>query len=182
MQVEKSGSELATKNQMTVERKSDREVVITRTFNAPATIVFDAWTKPELMMRWWAPRSTGMKLISCEIDLRVGGKYRLVFAGDGDKPDAFFGKYRLVERPTRLVWTDDDLLEGSGQISAPTAAAGEAVSTLTLEEKHGKTTLILHQLFPSKEALDGALSGMEHGMRETLEQLEELLAATKKID
>jgi uncharacterized protein YndB with AHSA1/START domain len=181
MQVE-NGSELATKNQMTVERKSDREVVITRTFNAPATIVFDAWTKPELMMRWWAPRSTGMKLISCEIDLRVGGKYRLVFAGDGDKPDAFYGKYMVVERPTRLVWTDDDLVEGSGQNAASAAAAEQAVSTLTLVEKHGKTTLTLHQLFPSKEALDRDISGMEHGMRETLGQLEELLAATKKTD
>jgi uncharacterized protein YndB with AHSA1/START domain len=180
MQVEKNGSELATKNHMIVERKSDREVVITRTFNAPATIVFDAWTKPELMMRWWAPRSTGMKLVSCEIDLRVGGRYRLVFAGDGDKPDAFFGKYMVVERPTRLVWTDDDLVEGSAQDS--TAAAGQAVSTLTLEEKNGKTTLILHQLFPSKEALDRDISGMEHGFRETLTQLEELLAATKKIE
>jgi uncharacterized protein YndB with AHSA1/START domain len=180
MQVEKRGSEPATKNQMTVERKSDREVVITRTFNAPATIVFDAWTKPELMMRWWAPRSTGMKLLSCEIDLRVGGKYRLVFAGDGDKPDAFFGTYRVVERPTRLVWTDEDLVAGSEQIAE--SEAGEAVSTLTLHEKNGKTTLSLHQRFPTKEALDGDISGMEHGMRETLEQLDELLAATQKVD
>jgi uncharacterized protein YndB with AHSA1/START domain len=180
MHVEKSGSEPATKNQMTVERKSDREVVITRTFNAPATIVFDAWTKPELMMRWWAPRSMGMKLISCDIDLRVGGKYRLVFAGDGDEPNVFFGTYRLVERPTRLVWTDEDLVAGSGQTSE--SQAGEAVSTLTLDEKHGKTTLVLHQRFPSKEALDADISGMEHGMRETLQQLEELLAATPKID
>jgi uncharacterized protein YndB with AHSA1/START domain len=103
-----------------------------------------------------------MKLISCEIDLRVGGKYRYLFARDGEKPVAFFGKYTLVERPTRLAWTDEDLVEGSGQISDPTAAASEAMSTLTLDEKHGKTKLILHSRFPSKEALDAIASGVEH--------------------
>jgi uncharacterized protein YndB with AHSA1/START domain len=122
-------------------------------------------------MRWWAPRSAGMKLIACEIDLRVGGKYSYVFGRDGVKVFEAFGKYTLVERPTRLAWTDEDLLADG--------ATGEASSTLTLDEKHGKTTVILHSRFPSKEALDGALEGMEHGTRETFEQLEELLAASK---
>lgn len=171
MQVEKNGSELATKNQTTVERKSDRELVITRTFNGPATIVFDAWTKPELVMRWWAPRSSGMKLVSCEIDLRVGGKYRYVFAVDGEKTFEAFGTYTHVERPTRLEWTDEDLLAAG--------ATGEAFSTLTLDEKRGKTTVVLCSRFPSKEALEATASGMEAGMRETFEQLEELLAASK---
>jgi uncharacterized protein YndB with AHSA1/START domain len=171
MQVEKNGNENATKNQTTVERKSDRELVVTRTFNAPATIVFDAWTKPELLLRWWAPRSRGVKLITCEIDLRVGGKYRYVFGREGMKPFEFFGKYTHVERPTRLVWTDEE------------DAAGEGVSTATFAEKHGKTTLTLHVLFPSKETLDGAVkSGMEDGMRETFEQLEELVGASKAND
>jgi uncharacterized protein YndB with AHSA1/START domain len=170
MQVEKGGSEIEAKNQTTVERRSDRELVITRTFNGPATIVFDAWTKPELVMRWWAPKSTGVKLVACEIDLRVGGKYRYVFARDGQKIFEAFGKYTLVERPTRLAWTDEDLLADG--------ATGEAVSTLTLDEKHEKTTVILHSFFPSKEALDGAIEGTGHGTREQFEQLEELLAAS----
>jgi len=127
-------------------------------------------------MRWWAPRSTGMKLISCEIDLRVGGKYRYVFSRDGEKPVAFFGKYTLVERPTRLVWTDEDLLQGSGPISEPTAATGEAMSTLTLDEKQGKTKLALYSLFPSKEVLDAIAPGVEHDTREQLDQLEDLVA------
>ncbi len=172
MQIEKEGSKVATKNATTVERKSDRELVVTRAFNGPATIVFDAWTKPELLMRWWAPCSRGVKLISCEVDLRVGGGYRYVFGRDGQKPVAFSGKYMQVERPSRLVST---------QIFEPMAAAGEAIVTATFDEKHGKTTLILHQLYPSKESLDGAVaSGMEHGMRETFEQLEELIAKTTR--
>ena len=170
MHVEKNGSELATKNQTTVERKSDRELVVTRTFNGPATIVFDAWTKPELVLRWWAPRSSGVKLVACEIDLRVGGKYRYVFGRDGAKVFEAFGKYTLVERPTRLAWTDEDLLADG--------ATGEAASTLTLAEKHGKTTVILCSVFPSKEALDAAIEGTGHGTREQFEQLEELLAAS----
>jgi uncharacterized protein YndB with AHSA1/START domain len=158
-----NGSELAAKNQTTVERTSDRELVMTRAFNAPARIVFDAWTKPELLIRWWAPRSMGMKIVTCDIDLRVGGKYRLVFAGDGDQQHAFFGTYKEIERPTRVVWTDEE-------------EAGEAVTTVTFTEKNGKTTLTMHQLYPSKESLDGAMPGVTPGMRETFEQLAQLLA------
>ncbi len=130
--------------------------------------MFDAWTRPELLARWWAPCSRGVKLLSCEADIRVGGKYRYVFGRDASQAVAFSGVYKEVVVPSRLVTT---------QVFEPMAAAGEAIVTATFEEKGGKTTLVLHQLFPSKQALDGAVaSGMEHGMRETFEQLEELVA------
>jgi len=169
MQAEKNGSDAKSKNQTIVERKSDRELVVTRTFNAPATIVFDAWTKPELLMRWWAPRSFGMKLVACEIDLRVGGKYRYLFEKNGVKVFEAFGRYTLVEHPTRLAWTDEDLLAGG--------AIGEAGSTLALEEKHGNTIAIMRSIFPSKEVLDAQIEGVGPGTRETFEQLADLLAA-----
>lgn len=164
-----NGNEIVTKNQTNIERRSDREMVVTRTFNAPARIVFDAWTKPELVMRWWAPRSTGMKLVACEIDLRVGGKYRYVFRGEGETQLVFFGTYKEVERPTRIVSTDEEQTPD-----------GQAVTTTTFTEKAGKTTVIMHQLFASKELLDEEISGMEAGTREQFEQLEVLLATTTK--
>jgi uncharacterized protein YndB with AHSA1/START domain len=150
------------KSRTTVERKSERELVVTRTFNGPARIVFEAWTKPELLMRWWTPKSTGMSLLSCEADVRVGGSYRFVFGHGGDKPMAFFGRYIEVTPHSRLVWTNDESDQG-------------AVTTVTFEEKGGKTLLVMQELYPSKEALDGAVAGMEGGMRETFEQLDELL-------
>jgi len=150
------------KNHTTVERKSERELVVTRTFNGPARIVFEAWTKPELFKRRWVPKSTGMSLLSCEMDVRVGGKYRLVFGNDASKPMEFFGRYIEVTPNSRLVWTNDESDDG-------------AVTTVTFEEKGGKTLLVLHELYPSKEALDGAIAGMEGGMPEQFEQLDELL-------
>jgi uncharacterized protein YndB with AHSA1/START domain len=150
------------KNRTTVERKSERELVVTRTFNGPARIVFEAWTKPELLKRWWAPKSTGMSLLSCEADVRVGGRYRFVFGHDASKPMAFHGRYIEVTPHSRLVWTNDESDDG-------------AVTTVTFEEKGGKTLLVMHELYPSKEALDGAIAGMEGGMGETFEQLDELL-------
>ena len=150
------------KNHTTVERKSERELVITRTFNGPARLVFEAWTKPELFKQWWVPKSTGMSLLSCEMDVRVGGKYRLVFGNDASKPMEFFGRYIEVTPNSRLVWTNDESDDG-------------AVTTVTFEEKGGKTLLVLHELYPSKEALDGAIAGMEGGMPEQFEQLDELL-------
>ena len=150
------------KNRTTVERKSERELVVTRIFNGPARIVFEAWTKPELLKRWWAPKSTGVSLLSCEMDVRVGGKYRLVFGNDASKPMEFFGRYIEVTPHSRLVWTNDESNDG-------------AVTTVTFEEKGGKTLLVMHELYPSKEALDGAIAGMEGGMGETFEQLDELL-------
>ena len=139
------------KNRTTVERKSERELVVTRTFNAPARIVFEAWTKPELFKRWWVPKSMGMSLLSCEMDVRVGGKYRLVFGVDASKPMAFFGKYIEVTPHSRLVWTNDEGDEGG------------AVTTVTFEEKGGKTLLVLHELYPSKEALDDAIASGSGG-------------------
>ena len=150
------------KNRTTVERKSERELVVTRTFNGPARIVFEAWTKPELLKRWWAPKSTGVSLLSCEADVRVGGRYRLEFGHDSSKPMVFFGRYIEVIPHSRLVWTNDESDDG-------------AVTTVTFEENGGKTLLVLHELYPSKEALDAAIAGMEGGMPETFEQLDELL-------
>ena len=148
------------KNRTTVERKSERELVVTRTFNGPARIVFEAWTKPELFKRWWAPKSMGMSLLSCEMDVRVGGKYRLEFEPDAM---AFFGTYLEVTPPSRLVWTNEEGGEGG------------PVTTVTFEEKGGKTLLVMHELYPSKEALDAAGTGAADAMVETFAQLDELL-------
>ena len=151
------------KNRTTVERKSERELVVTRTVNGPARIVFEAWTKPEILKLWWVPKSSGVSLLSCEADVRVGGRYRLVFRHDASTME-FFGRYLEVTPHSRLVWTND---EGDD---------GGAVTTVTFEEKGGKTLLVVHDLYPSKEALDGAIaSGATSGMPETLEQLDELL-------
>ncbi len=151
------------KNPMTVERKSDRELVVTRTVDGPARIVFEAWTQPELFRRWWVPKSMGMSLLSCEMDVRVGGKYRLTFA-HGDSQSAFFGTYKEVTPHSRLVWTNEESAEGS-------------VTTVTFEEKGGKTLLVMHELYPSKEALDAAGTGAADAMVETFAQLDELLVS-----
>jgi len=151
------------KNSTTVERKSERELVLTRTFNGPARLVFEAWTKPELLKRWWVPKSAGMSLLSCEMDVRVGGKYRFEFGHvEAAKPMAFFGSYLEVIPSSRLVWTNEESDEG-------------AITTLTFEEKGGKTLVVMHELYPSKEALDSSIAGMPDGMEETFAQLDELL-------
>lgn len=150
-------------NRTTIDRKSERELVVTRTFNGPARIVFDAWTKPELMKLWWAPKSSGVPLRSCEMDVRVGGRYRLEFGQDAATSMAFFGKYLEVKPPSRLVWTNDE-------------SEDAAVTTVTFKEEEGRTLLVLHELYPSKEALDEAISGMADGMPEQFEQLDALLA------
>jgi uncharacterized protein YndB with AHSA1/START domain len=158
-------------NETKFERTSDRELVITRSFDGPARIVFDAWTKPELLKRWWAPCKMGVKLFECDADVRAGGSYRYVFGHDAKSAVAFSGVYREVTPHTRLVYT---------QIFEPMRAAGEAITTATFDERGGKTKLVLHSLYPSKEALDGAVaSGMEHGARETMEQLEELVGSLR---
>jgi uncharacterized protein YndB with AHSA1/START domain len=149
------------KNRTTVKRKSEREVVVTRTFNAPARIVFEAWTKPELMKRWWVPKSMDMSLLSCEMDVRVGGKYRFVF-GPAANPMAFFGRYIEVTPYSRLAWTNEENDDG-------------AVTTVTFEERDGKTLLAMHELYPSKEALDAAGTGSADATVETFAQLDELL-------
>ena len=148
------------KNRTTVERKSERELVVTRTVNGPARIVFEAWTKPELIKQWWVPKSMGMSLLSCEMDVRAGGKYRFVF--DAPEPMAFFGRYTEVTPYSRLAWTNEESGDGS-------------VTTVTLAEKGGKTLLVMHELYPSKEALDAAGTGAADAMVETFAQLDELL-------
>jgi uncharacterized protein YndB with AHSA1/START domain len=162
MDARKESEPAPMKNRTTVERKSEPELVVTRTFNGPARIVFEAWTKPELIKRWWAPKSTGVSLLSCETDVRVGGRYRFEFGLEGSKSMAFFGRYLEVTPHSRLVWTNEE-------------SDGGAITTVTFEEKGGKTLLVMHELYPSKEALDGALAGMEGGMPETFAQLDELL-------
>ena len=159
------GSEAGpVKNRTTVERKSDREVVVSRTINGPARIVFEAFAKAELLKRWWVPKSMGMTLLSCEVDARVGGKYRLVFDHDPD-PIAFFGTYVEVKPYSRLAWTNEEGGEGG------------PVTTVTFEEKGGKTLVVLHERYPSKEALDAAGTGAADAMLETFDQLDELLVA-----
>ncbi|HEX4049772.1 MAG TPA: SRPBCC family protein [Steroidobacteraceae bacterium] len=150
------------KNRTTVAGKSERELVVTRTFEAPARIVFEAWTKPELLKRWWVPKSTGVTLLSCEADVRVGGKYRFEFGLEASKTMVFFGKYIEVTPHSRLVWTNEESDEG-------------AVTTVTFQEQGGRTLLQMHELHPSKEALDRAIAGMGDGMPESFEQLDELL-------
>jgi uncharacterized protein YndB with AHSA1/START domain len=151
------------RNPTIVQRKSDREVVVTRTFDCPARLVFEAWTKPELFRQWWVPKSMGMTLRSCEMDVRVGGGYRLVFGDDPSNPMAFFGKYLEVTPNSRLVWTNEE----SGDDGS--------VTTVTLAEKGGKTLLVLQELYPTKEALDAAGTGAQDALSETFGQLDELL-------
>ncbi|MCC6649812.1 MAG: SRPBCC domain-containing protein [Candidatus Eisenbacteria bacterium] len=146
-------------NPVTVERKSDREIVVTRTFDAPARLVFEAWTRPELFKQWWIPKSMGMVLHSCEMDVRAGGKYCLNFGPGMD----FFGTYLEVTPPSRLAWTNEEGGENG------------SVTTVTLEEKGGRTLLVMSELYPSKEALDAAGTGAAEATRETFAQLDELL-------
>jgi uncharacterized protein YndB with AHSA1/START domain len=151
------------KNRTTVERKSERELVVRRTINGRARIVFEAFTKAELLKRWWVPKSSGLSLLSCETDVRVGGRYRLVFDLGASKTMEFYGRYIEVAPHSRLVWTNEEGEDGG------------AVTTVTFEEKGGKTLLVMHDLYPSKEALDASIAGMEGGMSESLGQLDELV-------
>jgi len=162
MDARRESESTPAKNRATVERKSDRELVVTRIINGPPRIVFEAWTRPELFRQWWVPKSLGLTLLSCELDVRVGGGYRLVFK-HGDSTMAFFGKYLEVTPHSRLVWTNEEGEDGG------------AVTTVTFEEKGGKTLLVVHDLYPSKEALEA--SGATSGMPETLEQLDEFVVA-----
>jgi uncharacterized protein YndB with AHSA1/START domain len=164
MSARKDSEPTATRNRTTVEPKSEREIVVTRTFDAPARIVFKAWTTPELFRRWWVPKSMPLALLSYEADIRTGGSYRLVFDVDGTKTMAFFGTYIEVTPHSRIVWTNDE----SGEDGA--------VTTVTLEEKGDKTLMVLHELYRSKEARDAArASGAYDGMSETFGQLDEVL-------
>jgi uncharacterized protein YndB with AHSA1/START domain len=156
------------KNRMTMERTSERELVVTRTINAPPRTVFEAWTQAELFQRWWVPKSFGLTLLSCELDVRVGGTYRLVFSHpDAPEGMAFHGRYLEVTPPSRLVWTNEEA-GGNGQ-----------VTTVTFEERDGQTRVVVHERYPTKAALDDAIAtGSTSGdMNETFDQLDELLAA-----
>jgi uncharacterized protein YndB with AHSA1/START domain len=153
----------ASKGRTAVERRSELELVVTRTFDAPVRLVFDAWTKPDLFKLWWAPKSMGVPLLSCEMDVRTGGGYRLTFGHDASSSMSFFGKYLEVSPPSRLVWTNDE------------SGGDAAVTTVTFEEEGGRTLLVLRELYPSKEAMDEAFLGMEDAMPEQFEQLDELL-------
>ena len=157
------------KNPTMTERRSDRELVVTRTFNGPARIVFEAWTKPELFKQWWVPKSLGLTLLSCDMDVRPGGKYKLVFKHGASKSMAFYGRYTEVTPHSRLVWTNEEGGEDG------------SVTTVTFEEQGGKTLVVLTELYPSKQALDAAIaSGSTSGdMNETFEQLEELVGTLK---
>ncbi|MBY0508817.1 MAG: SRPBCC family protein [Rhodospirillaceae bacterium] len=152
-------------NPTTVERTSERELVVTRTFNAPARLVFEAWTRPELFKRWWVPKSFGLTLLSCEMDVRVGGAYRLEFGHPAsEQPMAFFGRYIEVTPHARLVWTSEESPDG-------------AVTTVTFAEKDGMTLVVVRDLYPSREALDAAIaSESTGGFPEQFAQLDEVLA------
>src|SRR5947199_10570989 len=129
---ENQNEDTRMKNQTNVERKSDRELVVTRTFNGPARIVFEAWSNPELLKRWWTPKSFGISFISCEADVRTGGTYRFVFRhAASEQPMAFFGRYIEVTPPSRIVWTNEESADGP-------------ISTVTFEEQGDKTLLVLH--------------------------------------
>jgi uncharacterized protein YndB with AHSA1/START domain len=166
MDARKENDPPSGKNRTTVDRKSERELVVTRSFNAPAHLVFEAWTKPELLKRWWTPKSFGVSFISCEADVRTGGTYRFVFGHPASElPMAFFGRYIEVTPPSRLVWTNEEGGEDG------------AITTVTFEEQGAQTLVVMRDLYPSKEALDAAISsGSTSGFGESFEQLDELLA------
>lgn len=167
MNAKRDSERTPMKNRTTVERKSERELVVTRTFNGPAHIVFDAWTKPELLKRWWVPKSFGASFLSCEADVRTGGTYRFVFSHPAsEQPMAFFGRYIEVTPHSRIVWTNEESADG-------------AVTTVTFEETDGRTRLVVHDLYPSKDVLDAAIASGStaiSAMPEALEQLDDLLA------
>jgi uncharacterized protein YndB with AHSA1/START domain len=161
MDVRSESGATRTKSDTKVERKSDVELVVTRTVNAPAHLVFEAWTNPELFRRWWVPKSYGLNLVGCEMDVRVGGQYRLAFLHEGSTME-FFGTYLEVTPSSRLVWTNE---EGGDD---------QTVTTVTFDDIGGKTRLVVHDRYPSKEAVDTGSTG---ALPESLDQLDELLAS-----
>ena len=154
----------ATGQPTAVERRGDRELVVTRTFNAPPSVVYKAWSQPELFRRWWMPKSlTGVTLVGCDMDVRTGGKYRLEFGSGGSDTMAFYGKYLDVVPNQRIVWTNDEGEEG-------------AITTVTFEDQGGRTLVTFHELYPTTEALEEALEGSAAGLPEQLDQLDDLLS------
>lgn len=173
--IERRASE-APMNKTAMELPSDREIVISRTFQASARIVFNAWTQAELVKRWWAPKCLGVEMVDCQADVRVGGKYRYLLRTDGNLV-GFGGKYSEVAPYTRLVYTEFFEPSAGAEAKEPEPGA-ESIITVTFEEQGGKTRLISRSLYPSKEVRDAVLStGMEQGMRETMDQLDTLVAS-----
>ena len=163
MQDAKESNSAAT-NRTVVQRKSDLELVVTRSFNAPVHIVFEAWRNPELFQRWWVPESVGLTLLSCDMDVRTGGTYRLVFGHPmSDQPIAFFGTYKDVTPDERIVWTNEESDQG-------------ALTTVTFKEDAGTTLVTLHELYPTNAALEEAITGSAEGLPEQFAQLDEMLA------
>lgn len=166
MDAERQGEATPMKTPTTVERTSEREIVVTRLLNGPARLVFEAWSKPELLQRWWTPPSFGISFVSCEADVRTGGTYRFVFSHPTlDQPMAFFGRYLEVTPHSRIVWTNEESADG-------------CISTVTFEERDGQTLLVLTELYPSKQALDEAIASGSTGTSgagEQFELLDELL-------
>lgn len=158
-------SAASAQNRTSIERKGDRELLMTRTFDAPPSTVFKAWSQPELFKRWWMPKSvTGVSLVACEMDVRTGGKYRLEFSAGGSDTMSFYGKYLEVVPNERIVWTNDEGEEG-------------AITTVTFEDKGGKTLLTFHEAYPSEQALAEALQGSAAGLPDQMEQLDEVLSS-----
>jgi uncharacterized protein YndB with AHSA1/START domain len=164
MDVKREAEAVPPKHRATVEQKSERELVITRLFDSPAHLVFAAWTKPEIFKQWWVPKSCGLSLLSCELDVRAGGKYRLLYNIGVAEPMAFYGRYLDVIPDARISWTNEE--------------AGDAgqITTVTFEDVGDQTRIVHHELFPNKDALDEArASGSEAGMIEAFDQLGDLL-------
>lgn len=155
-----AGDRTSQAHPTTVQQTSDRELVVTRTVKGPVHLVWEAWTQAELFRRWWVPRSYGMTLLSCEMDVRVGGQYRLVFPHEGSTM-AFFGTYLEVIPQARLVWTNEE------------GGEGETITTVTFEARGDTTLVVVHDLYPSAEAVD---TGAAAALPESLNQLDELLA------
>ena len=156
-----------------VERRGDRELVVVRTFDAPPGMVFRAWSQAELFRLWWVPKSAaGISLVSCDMDVRTGGKYRLEFAAGGSDTMAFYGKYLEVVPDERIVWTNDEGEEGEEG----------AVTTVTFQDQGGKTLLTFQEVYPSRDALEEALQGSAAGLPEQLEQLDQLLSSLADHD
>jgi len=154
-----------TREPATVERVSDTELVWRHTLRAKAPVVFDAYTKPELVKRWWAPRSRGLEMVQCEADVRVGGAYVYALARGGKIVVAFTGKYLEISRPDLVVYT-----------AAMAPFPDEIVATVTFKEKDGMTELVSREVYPSKKVLDQAIaSDMESGALETMDLLAELV-------
>lgn len=160
------GNAGGAQNRTSVERRGDREIIVTRIFEAPPSTVYRAWSRPELFRRWWMPKSaSGVLLVSCDMDVRTGGRYRLEFGAGGSDTMAFYGRYLEVVPDARIVWTNDEGEEG-------------AVTTVTFEDQDGSTRLIFHEVYPSEEALEEAVQGSAAALPEQLEQLDHLLAGT----